>query len=347
MKTLIIGAGEIGSSLFEILSENYECDMIDKVENVDSAFEIIHICFPYSEKFVEYVKEYQTKYAPKYTVIHSTVPVGTSAKLKAIHSPVVGIHPHLFESLKIFSKFIGGPDASEVADYFRRAGIKVSIHDKAEITELMKIMSTTFYAMTIEFTKGIKRLCDNYKIPFEAWSIWTDNYNKGYKKLGYPEYSRPNLVPIMTGQHGHCTQSNSVMLHNNMNVGESFKKMLETIMAGGSIPHTENPLNDHTWLYCEYWGKKKSSIEIAEELGCSDVTVINYMKKLNIPRRDLKWKEEDIQKLIKLHKDGKTFKEISDELNKTYQSVRGHVYGKTDLKSNYLPGEETKKRKSL
>ena len=273
MKTLIIGAGEIGKSLKEALSSNYECAIIDKEEGYPKKFDIIHICFPYSDKFEEQVKAYQKDYLPKYTVIHATVPVGTSKKLGAVHSPVVGIHPHLAESIKTFTKFLGGKDASLVANYFRRAGIKVSIHDKAETTELLKIMSTTFYAMTIEFTKGIKRLCDSYEVPFEAWSIWTNNYNKGYKKLGYPEYSRPNLVPIMTGQHGHCTQSNSVMLHKNMEIGESFKEMLETIMAGGSIPHTKNPLNDHTWLYCEYWGKKKSAREIGDELGCSETNV--------------------------------------------------------------------------
>lgn len=351
MKTLIIGAGEIGNSLFEVLSENYECDIVDKFpkhdkgNEINGTFEIIHICFPYSEEFINQVREYQKVYIPKYTVIHATVPTGTSTEVGAIHSPIVGIHPHLKESIKTFTKFLGGENASEVGDYFRRAGIKVYLFDKAETTELMKIMSTTFYALMIEYTKGIKRLCKTYEVPFEAWTLWTKNYNEGYTKLGYPEYNRPNLVPIMTGQHGHCTQSNSVMLHQSMEIGESFKQMIETIMAGGSIPQTQNPLNDRTWLYCEYWGKKKSAREIGEELGCSETNVFNFMKKFEIPRKDGKWKEEDVQKLIELHKQDKTFKEIADELNKTYESVRSHVYGKTDLKSKYNPGKETKKLK--
>lgn len=168
----------------------------------------MHICFPYSDKFVDSVKEYQNKFKPKYTVIHSTVPVGTSKKLNATHSPCVGIHPNLTVSMKTFTKFIGGPDASKVANYFRRTGMKVYLTDKAETTEFCKIQSTTFYSLYIEFFKDMKTQCDKLNIPFELWTLWINNYNNGYKILGCPEYTRPNLVPIMTKQGGHCTISN-------------------------------------------------------------------------------------------------------------------------------------------
>lgn len=216
MKTLIVGAGEIGNSLFDVFNCEYDCIIIDK-DNVTNGitiipFEIMHICFPYSDKFVDAVKEYQDKYKPKYTVIHSTVPVGTSDELGAVHSPAIGIHPHLGESLKTFTKFLGGKDASEVAQYFRRAGIKVYLTDFSDTTELMKIMSTTYYGMCIEYTKEVKRQCDEHMVPFEMWTIWTDNYNKGYQKLGYPDYTRPNLVPMMTKIGGHCVSQNLELL---------------------------------------------------------------------------------------------------------------------------------------
>jgi len=207
MRTLIIGAGEIGKSLALALKE-YDLDIIDKGIERDKTYEIMHICFPYSDKFVGSVNGYQEKYCPKYTVIHSTVPVGTSKRCNAIHSPCIGIHPHLEESLKTFTKFLGGKQASEVAQYFRRAGIKVSVTNKSETTELMKICSTSFYGLCIEWTKEVKRLCDENDIPFESWTLWTDNYNKGYEKLGCPEYSRPNLTPIKTKIGGHCVLPN-------------------------------------------------------------------------------------------------------------------------------------------
>ncbi|MEK6914823.1 MAG: hypothetical protein AABW83_04185 [Nanoarchaeota archaeon] len=209
MKSLIIGYGEIGKALYNILEKEYPTYWSDKdKEEKEDKFEIIHICFPYSEFFIEDVKKYQEFYKPKYTIIHSTVPPGISRKLNAIHSPIIGLHPHLETSLKIFTKFIGGKNASDIADYFRRSGIKVYLFDDPETTELMKILDTSFYGLCIEYVKEVKKLCEKNNVPFEAWTIWTQNYNEGYKKLGFPEYNRPNLNPIMKRIGGHCVSPN-------------------------------------------------------------------------------------------------------------------------------------------
>lgn len=212
MKSLIIGYGEIGKALYKILEKEYPTEWTDKnisIQNyLKKDFDIIHICFPYSESFIEEVKKYQELYNPKYTLIHSTVPPGISRKCNALHSPVIGVHPHLEESLKIFTKFLSGEKAYELADYFRRTGIKVYLFSQQETTELMKILDTSFYGLCIEYTKEVKKLCEKNNIPFEAWTIWTQNYNEGYKKLGFPEYIRPNLIPIMKKIGGHCVSLN-------------------------------------------------------------------------------------------------------------------------------------------
>lgn len=213
MKSIIIGYGEIGKALYNVLEKEYPTYWIDKNTNIqnypkEKDFDIIHICFPYFEDFIKEVKEYQKLYNSRYTLIHSTVPPGTSRKCDALHSPVIGIHPHLEKSLKTFTKFLAGEKSSELADYFRRAGMKVYLFDKPETTELMKILDTSFYTLCIEYTKEIKKLCGKNDVPFEAWTIWTKNYNEGYKKLGYPEYCRPNLIPIMTKIGGHCCSPN-------------------------------------------------------------------------------------------------------------------------------------------
>lgn len=222
MKGIVIGLGEIGWSLYNAL-DNFTSELVgydisegemdeddERYENID----IMHICIPYSDNFVDIVKEYQNKLKPKYTVIHSTVPVGTSRKLGAIHSPCMGIHPDLTISMKTFWKYLGGENAHEVADYFRRAGMRVYVTDKSETTELIKILSTTFYGVCIEYTKEVKRLCDKFGVPFEFWTLWTDNYNLGYKKLGHPEFTRPNLIPNMKKIGGHCVLPNSEILDN-------------------------------------------------------------------------------------------------------------------------------------
>jgi hypothetical protein len=137
------------------------------------------------------------------------VPVGTSRAVKAIFSPVVGLHPHLEKSLKTFTKFIAGDGASDVADYFRRAGMKIYLLDKSETAELAKLSQTTFYALMIEYVKDLKRHCNRLDLSFsEAYTLFSVDYNKGYELLGYPEYKMPLLVPIQKKQGGHCTIPN-------------------------------------------------------------------------------------------------------------------------------------------
>jgi hypothetical protein len=204
MKSLIIGNGEIGKSLHKIIGGD-----ITGITITPERYDIIHIAFPYSDEFVGEVKRYQDLYLPKYTVIHSTVPVGTSKKCNAIHSPIIGIHPHLEESIKTFTKFLGGEKSEEVADYFRRFGIKIYICDNSETTELAKLSQTTQYALNIEYIKDLKIQCDKLGLPFsEVYTLFTDNYNNGYNKLGYSEYRFPLLIPIMKKQGGHCTIPN-------------------------------------------------------------------------------------------------------------------------------------------
>ena len=90
--------------------------------------------------------------------------------------------------------------------------MKVYLFDKAETTEAMKIFSTSFYGLLNEYNKDVKRWCDKNKVPYEAWTLWTQNYNEGYKRLGYPEYTRPLLVPIMRKLGGHCLLPNCDLL---------------------------------------------------------------------------------------------------------------------------------------
>jgi hypothetical protein len=110
--------------------------------------------------------------------------------------------------MKTFIKFLGGKDASLVADYFRRAGMKVYLVDNSESTELMKALCTTFYGLCVEYTKDVKKQCNKYKVPFELWTIWNNNYNEGYSKLDMREFLRPNLIPINKKIGGHCVIPN-------------------------------------------------------------------------------------------------------------------------------------------
>lgn len=212
MTHAIAGYGEIGKAIHAIFKDDSGTIIDSQFSSVKGTCDILHIAFPYSESFIEEVKRYQTLLTPKHTIIHSTVPVGTSRVCNALHSPVIGIHPHLETSMRTFTKFIAGEGANEVADIFRKAGIKVYLFEQSETTELLKILDTTFYGLCVEYTKDVKKQCTDRNLPFEAWTIWTENYNRGYEKLGYPEYVRPNLVPIMREIGGHCVIPNLKLL---------------------------------------------------------------------------------------------------------------------------------------
>lgn len=210
---LVIGLGEVGQAVQKVFNaDGFDHNTIGSHVSLTS-YDYLHICIPYSTDFEMNVANYQVALSPQFTIIHSTVPVGTSRKLNAIHSPVRGIHPNLYEGLLTFTKFIGGYQASFVADEFRKAGLKVILCDKQEETEAMKLFDTEYYKVCIEFAKRVKIYCDKHNLSFsDVYRLANISYNEGYAKLNHAEYMRPVLEPIMTDIKGHCVLPNSELL---------------------------------------------------------------------------------------------------------------------------------------
>lgn len=210
MKHLIIGMGEVGTALAQILN----CHIVgNHTEKYMDDVDILHICFPYSDEFKSEVKRYQSKYQPKYTIIHSTVPVGTSRELNSIHSPIRGIHPNLEKGIRTFVKFLGGMGVSIVADEFRRVGLKVMLFDDQETTEALKLFDTEYYRTCIEYAHRVKNYCDKANLNYsDVYRIANITYNEGYKELGHPEFVRPVLEPIMKEIGGHCVLPNKELI---------------------------------------------------------------------------------------------------------------------------------------
>lgn len=212
---LIIGAGEVGKSLFGVLKKRYSVAIRDKSESPGGNFEVLHIAYPNSKNFVDITKNYIKKYNPKLVVIHSTVPVGTTRKIAsfAVHSPVRGVHPGLEKGIKTFVKYFGGRDAGKAAAYFAKLGIKTQIFKKPETTELLKILDTTYYAWNVVFCKETKRICDGLGLDFdEVYTIANADYNEGYKKLKMPQVVRPVLKHVKGKIGGHCLIPNCDLL---------------------------------------------------------------------------------------------------------------------------------------
>jgi hypothetical protein len=213
MNTLIVGYGEIGKSLEKVLNKTHTVYVrdVDLTPNIESAH-VMHICFPYSKTFVREVKKYQKIYKPKYTIIHSTVPVGTSTRCKCFYSPVRGIHPHLENSLKIFVKYLA-PRDEYLKSYFTQSGITVEETDKTETLEAMKLYCTTIYALNVIAEKEMWEFCKKYDIDYNI--VYTESnktYNEGYSKLGFPQYTRYMLKHTDGKIGGHCLIPNCKLL---------------------------------------------------------------------------------------------------------------------------------------
>ena len=103
----IIGYGEIGSSLAKVYQEKGLVPMIRdlNVNTIHGKIDILDICLPYGENFISTVNSYIDLYLPKLTIIHSTVPVGTTKQISrpVVHSPVRGVHPNLKEGIEKFA----------------------------------------------------------------------------------------------------------------------------------------------------------------------------------------------------------------------------------------------------
>ncbi len=214
-KHLIIGAGEVGNSLYGVLKKHYFVQLCDKNNNLSGRFEVLHIAYPPVKNFIKITKDYIKKYKPKLVIIHSTVPVGTTKKIApfAVHSPIMGIHPRLADGIKTFVKYFGGRDAARASSYFSAIGIKVKNFEDSRATELLKILDTTYYAWNIVFSKEVKRICDSLGLDFdEVYTLPNKDYNDGYKKLGLPQVIRP-VLKFMPGKiGGHCLIPNCDLL---------------------------------------------------------------------------------------------------------------------------------------
>lgn len=240
MRSLIIGAGEIGKSLHEVFKTAHESHIRDVEDYKIEGVEVLNIAYPYSEKFIEITKGYINQYNPKLVIIHSTVPVGTTRKLGdiAVNSPVNGRHPYLANSIKVFKKIVGGTSPAKVweaAGFLGQAGICVIFYSSPEASELGKILCTRRYGVSLMEMKETMKLCKKNNVPFhEVYSQWNEMYNIGYTALNEVRFHRPNLIPMEGEIGGHCVVPNLKFIDDELSVflterNESYKwKLVKT-----------------------------------------------------------------------------------------------------------------------
>jgi len=210
---VVIGAGQVGSAIAQVLATRHPVHLRDVTMSGPTRADVLHVCFPHSVGFESDVASYRRDYDPDLVIIHSTVPIGTSEALDAVHSPVRGRHPLLAQSLRAFVKFFGGPRAAEAAAFFSYCGIDVRCVPDARTTEAAKLWEVAQYGLQIVVEKQIHAFCDRRDIDFDVvYTEFARTYNLGYQSLGEAHFTRPVLTHIPGPIGGHCVVPVSGML---------------------------------------------------------------------------------------------------------------------------------------
>lgn len=206
MTHVVVGAGQVGTALAEVLG----CDLVDLAGPLQQ-YDVMHVAFPWSETFEDEVRAHAMHAAAGLVVIHSTVPVGTSRRLGAVHSPVTGRHPDLVPSLRAFPKFFGGERAQEAAAAFAVAGCAVECVPDPETTEAGKLWATLQFGWLVALEKEARSFCEQVGAdPDIAYCRFNEAYNTGYASLG-ETYRLPVLRHIDGPIGGHCVIPNARM----------------------------------------------------------------------------------------------------------------------------------------
>jgi UDP-N-acetyl-D-mannosaminuronate dehydrogenase len=223
MKTvLVIGLGEVGMSMFEIIQESnqYKVFGLDPLIPMDlppAEVDIIHICFgcKNAESFINDVLGYVRFYCPRLLIINSTIPPKTTNRIAeqcdclVAHSPTFGTHKNkeFFKSeVRRFAKIVGGvtADAKDATvEHFNNIGLTVRTMKGPLESEILKIMETTYYGAIITFAQEFHRI---------AHSMGADyaDITKVVCHLHELSFARPPAFPDVIG--GHCVMPNIELL---------------------------------------------------------------------------------------------------------------------------------------
>lgn len=222
-KDIIIGGGEIGTALFQLLEESCPCEIEDRLQERCCLLDLklpvyfLHICTPHIRFFGLTIQEYVNKYNPQAVVIHSTVPPGTAKSLQAaltipiISSPIRGVHEKFPDDLNKYTKWYGfnGLYNKEVEDEFNHRfnslGIEVNKMSDGKTCELAKILcDTTYQGWLIVFKYVCDMIAHEYDVDSEEiWKMNQDVPDKPYR------YSDPQ------GIGGHCVLPNLDLISDN------------------------------------------------------------------------------------------------------------------------------------
>ena len=223
-KDVVAGLGEIGNPIlksFSKMSNTVGYDIDEKLmnkqkfeQNKNFQTQFLHICIPFSKKFIKNVESLNKKFNPLCIVIHSTVSPYTTQKIQnkldipIIYSATRGVHKRMSKDIKRYSKFFAiEPNApnkkwaeSNYSKLLKKNGIKPQKMSNPLTLELAKIVvDTSYYGWLINYAQISNMIARKHNVDYdEMWSF----ADEIHKFLG----NRPKMFPGYIG--GHCVIPN-------------------------------------------------------------------------------------------------------------------------------------------
>ena len=241
MTDIILGMGEVGETLFDLLVERgIDCVGIDldssKCKNYSENTiiqnpEYLHVCLPGElSQFVDISINWINKIEEiKVVVVHSTVKPGTTKNIQEksnipiLFSPIRGVHKRFLVDIKKYTKFISSDDKqidSKIKLDLEKRFEKVDWMSTTKTAELAKILvDTTYYGWLINYAQITKMICEKEDVDFDEMWKFADEI---HENLG----NRPKMYPGIIG--GHCVIPNlSLVEDKNLDVIKKINELYE------------------------------------------------------------------------------------------------------------------------
>jgi UDP-N-acetyl-D-mannosaminuronate dehydrogenase len=207
---LVVGLGEVGRPLLEILSGTHKAAGRDIEDQAFHGVRILHLCFPFGPNFVSAANAYVSLYEPEVVVVNSTVVPGTTRAIHqatgiaTVYSPVRGKHARMTEEMLRYRKFVAGTSAEAVAaveDHFAAAGMTTQRMSSLESLELAKLLETSYFGVLVAWAQEMDRFAAS--VDADYWE--TLDF---FEEIGF--FPPVRFEPGFIG--GHCVMPNLDLL---------------------------------------------------------------------------------------------------------------------------------------
>lgn len=215
MKALLLGYGEIGKGVYEILSPYHEIEIEDREKGkyaINVVSDLLLIAVPWSPKFKNDVITWQLRTDAKATIVFSTVPIGTCHFLDACHFPIEAKHPHISRDIRLNGNHWLGGDDPVAIEFLKQAGLKFQILENPDYTEFLKLRSTAIYGLNIEFARYSAEVAKEIGLDYSIVKQYDLFHNVLVQRRGTPEHTRYILDPPEGNIGGHCVVPNAKIL---------------------------------------------------------------------------------------------------------------------------------------